>query len=81
MKSRFWTVIFVLVIPYAAIILAFPLYNRVEPYILGFPFFYFWIFSWFVLTSVSMFIGWKLDPLSAANRQKRASEAKRMEGA
>jgi hypothetical protein len=64
MKSRFWAVFFVLVVPYLAIVAAFPLYNRAEPFILGFPFIYFWLFSWFFLTSLSMYIGWLLDPVN-----------------
>lgn len=65
MKSRLWTIIFSLIIPYAAIVVAFPLYNRAEPFILGFPFIYFWIFAWIPLTSLSMYIGYRLDPLNA----------------
>jgi uncharacterized membrane protein YhaH (DUF805 family) len=62
MSSRFWTWLFVLIIPFLAIVGAFPFYNRAEPFILGFPFLYFWIFLWIVLTPLSMFIGYKLDP-------------------
>lgn len=67
MKTKIWTVLFVLVIPYAAIVLALPFYNRATPFVFSFPFIYFWIFSWFILTSVSMYIGWRLDPV---NKQK-----------
>mgnify|MGYP003585220286 CR=1 FL=1 len=75
MKNRFWTIFFVLIVPYTAIIGAFPFYNRVEPFVLGFPFFYFWLFSWFILTSISMYIGWRLDPLSDANRAKAGQQS------
>ncbi len=64
MKTRAWTILFGLVIPYLAIVGAFPFYNRAEPFILGFPFIYFWIFSWIPLTSLSMYIGFRLDPLN-----------------
>jgi hypothetical protein len=69
MKSRLWTVLFVLVIPYLAIVAAFPFYNRAEPFILGFPFVYFWIFAWIPLTSLSMYIGFRLDP---ANKEDQS---------
>lgn len=71
MKKRFWTIFFVLIIPYTAIVAAFPFYNRVEPFVFGFPFLYFWLFSWFILTSICMYIGWLLDPLAARNRVKQ----------
>jgi hypothetical protein len=64
MKTRIWTILFGLVIPYLAIVGAFPFYNRAEPFILGFPFIYFWVFSWIPLTSLSMYIGFRLDPLN-----------------
>lgn len=62
MKSRFWIVVLALVIPYVAIIGAFPFFNRAEPFILGLPFIYFWLFSWLPLTSLCMFIAYKMDP-------------------
>lgn len=62
MKSRTATWIIGFCIPMTAIVLAFPLYNRVEPQILGFPFVYFWVFIWLVLTSVCLMIGFRLDP-------------------
>lgn len=49
-------------IPYMAIVGAFPFYNRAEPFILGFPFIYFWLFSWIPLTSLFMYIAFRLDP-------------------
>jgi hypothetical protein len=70
MKSRFWIFVIVLVIPYAAIVGAFPFYNRAEPFILGFPFLYFWLFSWIPLTSLCMFIAFRMDPL---NKEQHAS--------
>jgi hypothetical protein len=48
----------------AAILLLFPWWNRVEPFVLGLSFNYFWIFSWLFLTSLCLFIAFKLDPLN-----------------
>ncbi|MDA3922222.1 MAG: DUF3311 domain-containing protein [Salinisphaera sp.] len=36
--------------------------NRVDPYVLGLPFFMFWIAMWIVLTSIIMGIIYALDP-------------------
>ncbi len=51
-----------LVVPFVAIVGLFPWYNRVSPEVLGFPFLYFWMFLWFVLTTVALFIVWRTDP-------------------
>jgi hypothetical protein len=64
MKSRVPTVLVGFVIPMAAILLLFPWWNRVEPFVLGLSFNYFWIFSWLFLTSLCLFIAFKLDPLN-----------------
>jgi Na+/melibiose symporter-like transporter len=39
-----------------------PLVNKVEPYILGLPFVFFWVIVWVILTSVILAIVYKLDP-------------------
>ena len=72
MKSRIPTVFFGLVIPLFLILGCFSFYNTIEPRIFGFPFIYAWIFSCFAMSSLCMYIAWKLDPLSAANQKKRA---------
>ncbi len=51
-----------LVVPFIAIVGLFPWYNRVSPEVLGFPFLYFWMFLWFLLTTVALFIVWRTDP-------------------
>ena len=58
MKNRLLTVIIGLVVPLCAVTVCFPLYNRIEPFVFGFSFNYFWIFAWLFLTSL------KLDPLN-----------------
>lgn len=60
--SPIWKVIIGLVAPFVAIVGLFPWYNRVSPEILGFPFLYFWMFLWFVLTTLALFIVWRTDP-------------------
>ncbi len=39
-----------------------PLANRIEPIILGVPFLLFWIVLWMILSSIILFIVYKLDP-------------------
>ena len=64
MKNRMFTIIVGFVVPFCAIIVCFPLYNRIEPFILGFSFNYFWIFAWLFLTSLCLFIAYKADPFN-----------------
>ncbi|MBU3161691.1 DUF3311 domain-containing protein [Clostridium frigoris] len=49
-------------IPFFGLVVLFPLYNRIYPVIMGFPFMYFWIFSWLFLTSLCLYIAFKIDP-------------------
>ncbi|AZB42722.1 DUF3311 domain-containing protein [Bacillus sp. FJAT-42376] len=41
--------------------------NRVEPYVAGMPFLFFWIILWVGLTSVIMAVIYRLDP---ANKEE-----------
>lgn len=49
-KRRAWLSL-LLVIPYVALLWVAP-YNRMEPVVAGFPFFYAWLLGWIVLTSI-----------------------------
>ncbi len=64
MNGRFLTILMGFIIPLTAIVLLFPLWNKVEPFVLGFPFNYFWMFLWLFLTSVCLFAAYKVDPLN-----------------
>lgn len=75
MKSRIPTLIIAFCIPMAAIILAFPFYNRIEPFVFGLSFNYFWIFLWLFLTSFCLFLGYKLDPYNDPNIEKKSADA------
>ncbi len=49
-------------IPFAAYV--FPgvfLANRVEPFVMGMPFFYFWSCLWILLTSVTIWLVYRLE--------------------
>lgn len=62
MKSKTLSILIGFVTPMVAIVLLFPFWNKVEPFILGFPFNYFWIFSWLFLTAGCLGIAFRIDP-------------------
>lgn len=62
MKSRIPTILIGFCVPMTAILLLFPFYNRIEPFVFGFSFNYAWIFAWLALTSLCLLIAFKLDP-------------------
>lgn len=49
-------------LPFVGILGLLPFVNKVTPFILGMPFFLFWIVMWVILTSFIMGIVYKLDP-------------------
>ncbi|OAB41215.1 DUF3311 domain-containing protein [Paenibacillus antarcticus] len=56
-------IIYVLsLVPFIGILGFLPIVNRIEPYVLGMPFYMFWMAMWVVLTSVILGIMYKLDP-------------------
>lgn len=60
MKKIYWLAL----LPPIAILLMVGFVNRVEPYVLGFPFLLFWLTFWAVATSVIMFTIYHLDPIN-----------------
>lgn len=75
MKSRIPTILIAFFVPMAAILLAFPFYNRIEPFVFGLSFNYFWIFSWLFLTALCLYIGFRLDPYNDPEVEKASAEA------
>lgn len=55
--------------PFVGLCVAIPFVNRVTPYVLGLPFFVFWVSMWSVLTSVCMAGVYLLDPRNRAAGQ------------
>ncbi|PYD71130.1 DUF3311 domain-containing protein [Komagataeibacter swingsii] len=49
-----------LLLPFAGLLWV-PLYNRHDPVLFGFPFFYWYQFAWVPVTSVLIWIAWKTD--------------------
>jgi hypothetical protein len=47
-------------IPYLGVIGLLPWVASVDAYVLGVPFIYAWIFAWFILTSLCLFICWRV---------------------
>lgn len=45
-----------LLLPSFIALLAVPFYNRIEPTVAGFPFFYVWMFAWIVLSALLTWI-------------------------
>ncbi|QUH04746.1 DUF3311 domain-containing protein [Saccharopolyspora erythraea] len=56
--------------PVVLYLLALPLYNRVDPVLLGLPFFMFWTLMATVLTPVCIWLAARSDPLWAADRDR-----------
>ena len=50
------------VLPFIGILVCIPFVNQVKPYVLGLPFVIFWMVLWVVLTSIIMWIVYKIDP-------------------
>lgn len=63
-RNRFLTVLIGFGVPVLALVVLFPFWNRVEPFVFGFSFNYFWMFLWQFLTSVCLYIAYRLDPLN-----------------
>jgi len=49
-------------VPFIGILGFLPFVNRIEPYVLGMPFYMFWMAMWVVLTSGTLALMYKLDP-------------------
>ena len=48
-------------IPFAAMCFSVALWDRVQPMIFGLPFNFFWLVCWIVLTSVCMWLAYRLE--------------------
>ncbi|WP_141580311.1 DUF3311 domain-containing protein [Actinomadura sp. WMMA1423] len=59
-----WLRLALAALPFALLLGAVPWVNRTEPYVLGLPFFLFWLSLSIVLTSVCMAVVYRLDPVN-----------------
>lgn len=64
-------------IPFIGMCLSVPLWDRINPMVLGMPFNLFWLLGWIVLTSVCMWGAYRLETAArrpagpGADRQER----------
>ncbi|MFI0469336.1 DUF3311 domain-containing protein [Saccharopolyspora sp. 5N102] len=64
-KSLWW-----LLGPVVLYLLALPLYNRIEPVVLGLPFFMFWTLIATLLTPACIWLAARKDPLWRSDRRR-----------
>jgi len=57
-------------VPFIGILGFLPFVNRIEPYVLGMPFYMFWMAMWVVLTSIILGIMYKLDSRNREGEQE-----------
>ncbi|PYV16687.1 MAG: hypothetical protein DMG21_10890 [Acidobacteria bacterium] len=72
-KPPFISLLFAL-IPFTAICFSAPLWDRIDPKVLGLPFNLFWLISWVILTPVSMAFAYLADRRRAASRSRGRKE-------
>jgi Protein of unknown function (DUF3311) len=58
-------------VPFAAMCFSVPLWDRVQPMLLGIPFNLFWLISWIVLTPLCMWIAYRLESARAKKDGER----------
>jgi Protein of unknown function (DUF3311) len=60
-KRPSWGALLLGLIPFAAMCFSVPLWDRLEPMVLGIPFNLFWLLSWIGLTSLCMWAAYRLE--------------------
>ncbi|MGG1397316.1 DUF3311 domain-containing protein [Bacillus salipaludis] len=60
---------FLSLLPFIGILVLMPFVNTVKPYVLGLPFVFFWMVMWVVLTSIILWIVYRIDPI---NKEREA---------
>lgn len=58
MKKTFFNVAIGVLTPFVGVIGGITLFRSSEQFVLGFPILYFWIFLWFILTSICISLSW-----------------------
>jgi hypothetical protein len=57
-------------VPFVAMCFSVPLWDRIEPMVLGLPFNLFWLIAWIVLSSGCMWLVYRLECARAAAEQR-----------
>jgi hypothetical protein len=60
-KRPSWGALLLGLIPFAAMCFSVPLWDRVDPLVLGIPFNLFWLLAWIGLTSLCMWAAYRLE--------------------
>ncbi|MFK2827087.1 DUF3311 domain-containing protein [Bacillus sp. B190/17] len=55
-------IILLSIIPFIGSLVVLPLINKIDAYVLGMPFLFFWVTIWTVLISGFLWLIYKLDP-------------------
>ncbi|WP_042347049.1 DUF3311 domain-containing protein [Bacillus massiliigorillae] len=51
-----------ILIPFIGFLVFLPWANRIEPYVLGLPFFLFWLLFWMIISPLLLIVVYKFDP-------------------
>ena len=62
-------------IPFTAVCFSVPLWDRVDPMLLGLPFNLFWLICWILLSPVCMWAAYRAETRKAASLDKENGEA------
>ncbi|MGH3520047.1 MAG: DUF3311 domain-containing protein [Haloechinothrix sp.] len=63
-------------IPAVALLGVMPLLANTSVYVFGIPLLFFWIFAWFPLTSLCLWLAWRIDEPSYRGATRAQSEVR-----
>lgn len=66
-------------IPFVGMCFSVPVWDRVEPFVLGMPFNLFWLLGWLVLTSICLWGAYRLETRSERENGSRAGKERHRE--
>lgn len=72
-RPSLWAIV-VALIPFCAMCFSVSAWDRVYPMVLGLPFNFFWLLSWIVLTSVCMWIVYRIESARISRAANRLNE-------
>ncbi len=75
-----WSVVVGLVIPFVAVVGGVAVLGRSEAVVLGMPLVYFWVFLWFVLTTLCLAASWYLFDRGGFEDEEAFEEQREEEG-
>ena len=72
-RPSLWAIVIAL-IPFCAMCFSVSAWDRIYPMVLGLPFNFFWLLSWIVLTSVCMWVVYRIESSRTAKPEPRGGE-------